>query len=226
MKLSEPLLTTTVILVTWNWWKWQHAITAARSFFFNSEVKIKWLLWERKVPLWPPSAWVSARRWPARASPSPSPYPLAPPSTSPWPPTSRRSLPQYQPPGQSREKALQHGRGMQGEKENFLKLTSLLQANHTTPHFTFSLGPFPQSHTCCSESLFNCSQLKQLKAAHTTQTPLHFAFSFCLLTPPSNVVVGVVVCKTNLNQLYSSINHYRAIGKYFLKATYISDVVF
>ena len=72
----------------------------------------------------------------------------------------------------------------------------------------------------------NLFLIAQLKAAHTTQTPLHFAFSFCLLTPPSNVVVGVVVCKTNLNQLYSSINHYRAIGKYFLKATYISDVVF
>ena len=51
-------------------------------------------------------------------------------------------------------------------------------------------------------------------------------FSLCLLTPPSNVVVVVVVCKTNLNQLYSSIDHYRAIGIYFLKATYISDVVF
>ena len=172
------------------------------------------------MPLWPHSAWLSARRWlaTARASPSPSPYPLAPPSTSPWPPTSRRSLPQYQPPGQSREKALQHGRGMQGEKENFLKLTSLLQANHTTPHFTFSLGPFPQRHTCCSESLFNCSTES---SSHNSNPS-----TFCLLTPPSNVVVGVVVCKTNLNQLYSSINHYRAIGKYFLKVTYISDVVF
>ena len=60
--------------------------------------------------------------------------------------------------------------------------------------------------------------LTQLILIHATQTPLHFAFSLGLLTPRSNVVVVVVVCKNDLNQLYSSINHYRTIGKYFLKA--------
>ena len=112
---------------------------------------------------------------------------------------------------------------------NCHRCTNLIQANHTTPHFTFSLGPFPQCHTCCSESLFNCTteSSSHNSASFMQLNPLYILlFSLCLLTPPSNVVVVVVVCKTNLNQLYSSINHYRAIGIYFLKATYISDVVF
>ena len=167
-------------------------------------MKIKWLLWERKVPLWPPSAWVSARRWPARASPSPSPYPLAPPSTSPWPPTSRRSLPQYQPPGQSREKALQHGRGMQGEKENFLKLTSLLQANHTTPHFTFSLGPFPQSHTCCSESLFNCST----ESSSHNSNPSTFCF---FILPSDTSVKRRCRCRRMQDKSESTVQLYKSL---------------
>ena len=60
--------------------------------------------------------------------------------------------------------------------------------------------------------------LTQLILIHATQTPLHFAFSLGPLTPRSNIVVVVVVCKNDLNQLSSSINHYRTIGKYFLKA--------
>ena len=97
------------------------------------------------------------------------------------------------------------------------------------PILLLSLGPFPQCHTCCSESLFNCTteSSSHNSASFMQLNPLYILlFSLCLLTPLSNVVVVVVVCKTNLNQLFSSINHYRAIGIYFLKATYISDVVF
>ena len=65
-----------------------------------------------KAPLWPPSVWISARRWPAKARLSPSPSPLAPPSTSPWQLTAR--IARLQLLKVRRGKALQQEDEMQG----------------------------------------------------------------------------------------------------------------
>ena len=65
-----------------------------------------------KAPPWPPSVWISARRWPAKARLSPSPSPLAPPSTSPWQLTAR--IARLQLLKVRRGKALQQEDEMQG----------------------------------------------------------------------------------------------------------------
>ena len=51
--------------------------------FLDSDNPRKWLRW---TPLWPPSAWISARRWPVIKRSSPSRSLLAPPLRSPWTP--------------------------------------------------------------------------------------------------------------------------------------------
>ena len=66
-------------------------ISARLLNFLDSDKPRKWLLW---IPLWPPSAWISAMHWPAKTRPSPFRSTSAQTLPSPW--TPRRPCPLLQ----------------------------------------------------------------------------------------------------------------------------------
>ena len=69
--------------------EWQHVQLSLHDFT-DSEVRPKWLQWQRLAPPCYPSAWTFAKRCPARARSSTSPLPLVRTSPSPWTPGARR----------------------------------------------------------------------------------------------------------------------------------------
>ena len=66
--------------------EWQHEFLQLQH---NSEVNRKWQQWTKLIPPWSPSAWTSAKHWPARARSSTSHLLLVPLSPSPWTPGAR-----------------------------------------------------------------------------------------------------------------------------------------
>ena len=86
--------------------------------FPDSEVSPKWVM---KILPWPPSAWRSAKHWPARASTSTSPFPLDLDSPSPWTPAGARQCPTKRPRG---SQAPQPSGGMPGGERSSLPRSS------------------------------------------------------------------------------------------------------
>ena len=90
-----------------------------------------WISWFRSRPLqwppllvertpWPPSAWPSAKHWPARARSSTSPFPLVPTSPSPWTPGAREWKARW-----SRKRQVPQPLGeMPGEEKNLWQRSS------------------------------------------------------------------------------------------------------
>ena len=109
-----------------------------QNFIIQIEWLPKWVTWT-----WLPGAWISARRWPPRAKPPPSPSPSAPPSPSTWTPKPPK-IPGALSSWQKRRKALQHWRGIKREKKIFIRsYFPLVQS--TTPQSPSPPNPPPLS---------------------------------------------------------------------------------
>ena len=105
---------------------------------FSSEVFWKWLQWVKVTPLWPSSAWTSAKHWPAKARPSSSPSRLDPASASPLTQGTRcqtwKPRGWYQP---GRNQAHQPSGEMQGAGLSFWTRNKAQQPNPLSGHSKF-----------------------------------------------------------------------------------------